>query len=119
MKLFATLLPVSALLLAHASPAAAENVLRWASPTEALTFDPHSAAHAPTAAEIQQVYEPLVDFNSSFEIEPSLAVGWKLTSSTTWQFDLRRGVRFHDGTPFTSKDVVFSLKRALSENLGL
>ena len=59
--------------------------------------------------------KPLVDFNSRYEIEPSLAVAWKLIAPTTWQFDLRQGVRFHDGTPFTAEDVVFSLNRALSE----
>jgi ABC-type oligopeptide transport system substrate-binding subunit len=41
-------------------PAASENVLRWASATEPLTFDPHAAVHAPTFAETQQVYEPLL-----------------------------------------------------------
>ena len=92
----------------------AENVLRWASATEALTFDPHAANNTPTLNATQQVYEPLVDFNSSYEIEPALAVGWKLISPTTWQFDLRQGVRFHDGTSFTSEDVVFSLHRATS-----
>jgi peptide/nickel transport system substrate-binding protein len=105
----------TALAAAVAKPAPAENILRWASATEALTFDPHAASHTPTQAATWQVYEPLVDFNSSYEIEPSLAVAWKLTSPTTWQFDLRQGVRFHDGTPFTSEDVVFSLNRALSE----
>jgi peptide/nickel transport system substrate-binding protein len=97
------------------APAAAENVLRWASATDAFTSDPHAANHTPTLAETQQVYEPLVDFNSSYEIQPCLAVAWKLTSPTTWQFDLRRGVFFHDGTPFTAEDVVFSLNRAISE----
>jgi peptide/nickel transport system substrate-binding protein len=96
-------------------PAGAENVLRWASATEALTYDPHSANTAPTQAETLQVYEPLVDFNSSYEIEPSLAVSWKLVDATTWQFDLRRDIQFQDGTPFTSQDVVFSLNRARSK----
>ena len=70
---------------------------------------------APRALANSQVYEPLVDFNSSYEIEPALAVAWQLIDATTWQFDLRRGVRFHDGKPFTSQDVVFSLNRALSK----
>jgi peptide/nickel transport system substrate-binding protein len=100
------------LLLACATTAAAENVLRWASATEALTFDPHAANSIPTQVETSQVYEPLVDFNSSFGIEPSLAIAWQLIDPTTWQFDLRGGVRFHDGTPFTSEDVIFSLNRA-------
>jgi peptide/nickel transport system substrate-binding protein len=97
-----------------ATPAGAENILLWASATEPLTFDPHAANHTPTTGANLQVYEPLVDFNSHYEIEASLAIRWKLIDSTTWQFDLRRGVRFHDGTPFTSEDVVFSLKRAMS-----
>jgi peptide/nickel transport system substrate-binding protein len=97
-----------------AKPGEAENVLRWASATEALTFDPHSANNFPTIAANLQVYEPLVDFNSSSEIEPALAVAWQLIDPTTWQFDLRRDVRFHDGTPFTSADVVFSMQRGTS-----
>jgi peptide/nickel transport system substrate-binding protein len=100
--------------LSFGGAAVAENVLRWASATEPLTFDPHAAENAPTFAANSQVYEPLVDFNSSYEIEPALATAWQLTSPTTWRFDLRQGVRFHDGTPFTSADVVFSLNRARS-----
>ena len=57
----------------------------------------------------------MVDFNSRFEIEPALASEWHLTSPTTWEFDLRQGVRFHDGTPFRAEDVVFSVNRAVSE----
>jgi peptide/nickel transport system substrate-binding protein len=82
--------------------------------TEPLTFDPHSANNFPTIAANLPVYEPLVDFNSSSEIEQGLAVAWRLVDPTTWQFDLRQGVRFHNGTPFTSDDVVFSSKRGTS-----
>ncbi len=106
---------VIALAVATAKPAEAENVLRWASAVEPLTFDPHAAAVGPDHCANSQVYEPLVDFNSSYEIEPALAVAWQLIDPTTWQFDLRQDVRFHDGTPFTSEDVVFSLNRALSK----
>jgi peptide/nickel transport system substrate-binding protein len=106
---------VVAIVVDGASPARAENVLRWASATEPLTFDPHAANHLPTTAVESQVYEPLVDFNSSYQIEPSLAVAWKLIDAKKWQFDLRRDVRFHDATPFTSEDVVFSLNRAISK----
>jgi peptide/nickel transport system substrate-binding protein len=116
-KRFQTIVGATVIVLAAgaAAPAGAENVLRWANATEALTFDPHAANHVPTQAETSQVYEPLVDFNSSYEIEPSLAVGWKLTSPTTWQFGLRQDVRFHDGTAFTAEDVVFTMNRALSD----
>jgi peptide/nickel transport system substrate-binding protein len=120
MKQFRTTVGATVIALAAgtATPASAENVLRWASATEALTFDPHAVPHTPTMVETSQVYESLVGFNSRYEIEPSLAVAWHLIGPTTWQFDLRQGVRFHDGSPFTAEDVVFSLNRAMSSTSG-
>src|SRR5690242_8074264 len=95
---------ILALALAPASSSAhAENMLRWASTTEALTFDPHAVQHAPTIAENHQVYEGLVDFGPRYEIEPALATAWRLLDPLTWEFELRRGVTFHDGEPFTAK----------------
>src|SRR3954447_6660690 len=109
-----TLVVVLILAIAAAPPTRAENVLRWASTTEALTFDPHAANNFPTIAENQQVYEPLVGLDARHEVEPALAVSWKLLDPLTWEFELRRGVTFHDGEPFTAEDVVFSLGRAAS-----
>jgi peptide/nickel transport system substrate-binding protein len=100
--------------LAWPGPGQAENVLRWASAIAGLTFDPHAFNHFPTRAQNLQVYEPLVDFDSDHSIRPGLALAWRLVDSTTWEFELRQGVRFHDGTPLTAEDVVFSLRRALS-----
>ncbi len=47
----------------------AEDVLRWASTTESLTFDPHAANNVPTIAENLQVYESLVGLNVRYEVE--------------------------------------------------
>jgi peptide/nickel transport system substrate-binding protein len=102
------------LVLAWPAPGRAENVLRWASAIAGLTFDPHAFNHTPTSAQNMQVYESLVDFDSDHSIRPGLAVAWRLVDSTTWEFELRQGVRFHDGTALTAADVVFSLHRALS-----
>jgi peptide/nickel transport system substrate-binding protein len=100
--------------LVWSGPGRAENVLRWASAISGLTFDPHAFNHAPTVAQNIQVYESLVDFDSDHSITPGLAVAWRPIDVTTWGFELRQGVHFHDGTPFTAEDVVFSLRRALS-----
>jgi peptide/nickel transport system substrate-binding protein len=105
---------VLAILLTWPLPGRSENVLRWQSAIAGLTFDPHAFNHYPTRAQNLQVYEPLVDFDSDHSIRPSLAVAWRFVDSTTWEFELRQGVRFHDGTPLTAEDVIFSLRRALS-----
>jgi peptide/nickel transport system substrate-binding protein len=47
---------------------------------------------------------------------PQLAVAWRPVSRATWEFELRQGVRFHDGAPFTAEDVVFSIARARAEH---
>ena len=94
------------------SPAIAENVFRWASQGDAVTFDPHSANMSPTFLQIKQVYENLVLFDWKMKKRPSLAISWKNLDPTTWVFELRQGVTFHDGTPFTAEDVVFSIQRA-------
>ncbi|MFP3943209.1 MAG: ABC transporter substrate-binding protein [Alphaproteobacteria bacterium] len=100
-----------------AAPAHAENVLRWASQGDALTFDPHAQNETPTTAANLQVYEPLVMRGPlpDLDIIPALAASWKLVEPTVWEFKLRKGVTFHDGTPFTAEDVAFSIARAQHE----
>jgi ABC-type transport system substrate-binding protein len=101
--------------LAAAGPAAAENVLRWASVGGALTADPHAYDDLQTFAQLRQVYETLVGLDSNLELVPQLATAWRLVEPTVWEFELRPNVRFHDGTPFTADDVVFSFGRAKTE----
>ena len=97
---------------AVATPAMAEKVLRWASQGDALTYDPHSANESPTNLAMQQVYETLAIRNPKYEIVPCLATSWKPLNPNTWEFKLRKGVTFHDGTPFTAEDVAFTITRA-------
>jgi peptide/nickel transport system substrate-binding protein len=100
------------LALATPAPSAAENVLRWSSGGGAATIDPHGFDEGPTFAQLSQVYEGLIGVDSNLEVVPRLAVAWRLVEPTTWEFELRRNVRFHDGTPLTAADVVFSIARA-------
>ena len=59
-----------------------------------------------------QIYDFLVARDKKLEIAPSLAAEWKQDGPLRWTFKLRRGVKFHDGRPFTADDVVFSVQRA-------
>ena len=85
--------------------------LRWAAQNDVLTLDPHSQDHATTEAILQHAYEGLTRYNLKWEIEPALATKWMIVSPTQVRFELRKGVKFHDGTPFTADDVLFSFER--------
>ena len=70
------------------------------------TFDPARQIYAQETAIIQQVLEPLAKFNNDVELKPCLATSWEATDNCkTWIFNLRKGVAFHDGTPFNATAV--------------
>jgi len=102
---------VAALALA-AAPAHAV-LLKWAAQNDILTMDPHSQNHATTNGIMQHVYEGLVRFDKDFKVLPCLATGWQQISPTQVRFNLRKNVKFHDGSPFTADDVIFSYHRIL------
>jgi peptide/nickel transport system substrate-binding protein len=87
--------------------------LRWAAQNDILTLDPHSQNHATTHSIMQHTYEGLTRYTKDFQVEPCLATSWQQISPTHWRFNLRKGVKFHDGSPFTADDVVFSFYRIL------
>ena len=106
----ATLLCVQVgLLWAMAVPA---QTLRWASQGDPQTMDPHSQNELLTNNLNGQVYESLVNRDRQLAIVPVLAVSWQQSDPLHWRFKLRPNVKFHDGTPFTADDVVFSVLRA-------
>jgi peptide/nickel transport system substrate-binding protein len=108
---------VAAALLACAALAGAADAktLRFASAFDPNSLDPHSLALLYQTRIVTQIYEGLVNRDRAYKLEPSLATSWKMTGPTTWRFTLRPGVKFHDGTPFTADDVVFSLTRTMAK----
>ena len=103
---------LTAILPAHAQPAEPRATLRVASAFDPQTFDPHAVALVHNSRVVFQVYDSLVGRDERFKLEPALALSWQMPTPTTWRFKLRPGVRFHDGTPFSADDAVFSLERA-------
>ena len=96
-----------------AVPARAENVLRWASQGDAFTMDPHAQNEGQTRTFAQTVEDALINRKPDLTKVPGLALSWKMSNPTTWEFKLRPGVKFHEGQAFTAYDVVFSFKRAM------
>jgi len=105
--------PLVALLMALTPASASAATLRIASAFDPQTMDPHGLALLYHSRVYTQVYESLVNRDEQYKLEPSLALSWQAVGPTTWRFKLRPGVVFHDGTPFTADDAVFSIERAM------
>jgi len=110
---------LAALIAAQSCAIADAKTLRWANRGDLQTTDPHSQNEGLTNNVNSLVYEFLVDRDKQLKLQPRLAVSWQKVNDTTWRFKLRPGVKFHDGTPFTADDVVFSFERARADTSQL
>lgn len=84
------------------------------------TLDPHLTLSAPAQQIALAIYEGLTYLDDQRMPQPLLATSWTPDKGgAEWVFTLREGVTFHDGSPFTSADVVATIKRSKDESLGL
>ena len=81
---------------------------------EVTSLDPHFLAAQPNLTVARHVFESLTDVDPQTKLIPGLAERWRAIDATTWEFKLRRGVKFHDGSDFTAEDAAFSIARPLS-----
>ncbi len=79
---------------------------------EPSSIDPHYHNLSPNNAFARHIFDRLVQTDEKQRLGPGLAVSWAPLDDTTWEFKLREGVRWHDGSPFTADDVLFSFERA-------
>lgn len=98
-----------------AAPTVDAKTFRWSSQGDYVTADPMAQNELLTNSINGHVYESLVTRGKELEILPGLATSWKQTSPTVWIFNLRKGVKWHDGSNFNADDVVFSIKRLQGE----
>jgi peptide/nickel transport system substrate-binding protein len=114
---FALVLPAA---FGAAAPAAqAQNTLRYAFQGELKVLDEYSLNETFSMGVLGNVYEGLVKRDGDLNIVPGLATSWRMVDPLTWRFELRQGVRFQDGHPFTADDVLFSADRVRSEGSDL
>jgi peptide/nickel transport system substrate-binding protein len=78
---------------------------------EPSAMDPHYHNLGPNNAMRTHIFESLVWQDAEQLLEPQLAESWRPLDDTTWEFKLRQGVKFHDGTDFDAKDVIYTVCR--------
>ena len=94
----------------HASAQSTELVIALSAPLSSM--DPHFHNLTPNNGLSKHVFENLIQTDEFQNLRPGLAESWKAVNDTTWEFKLRRGVKWHDGSEFTAEDVLATFKRA-------
>src|SRR5438552_4094241 len=99
---------------AAAKPGAPTAEVKIGLSSEPNTFDPHLTVGRNTQIFIVNVYDGLTARDQAGNLVPALAESWKRVDPTTWQFSLRKGVKFHNGDDFNADSVKFTLDRAIN-----
>jgi peptide/nickel transport system substrate-binding protein len=107
-----TLGAAAALAFVAASSAQAQSTLKIVAQADLKIVDPIITTADVTASHAYNIYDVLFAEGDKFDPKPQMAESWsKSADGLTWSFKLRSGLKFHDGSPVTAKDVVPSLKR--------
>jgi peptide/nickel transport system substrate-binding protein len=95
------------------------DTLRIVISQEPPTLEPCESSLTSTGIVVRSnITEPLIERDSNTgELTPLLSTGWRQTSPTEWTFDIREGVTFSDGSPFTAQDAAFAIDRAVNSDL--
>ncbi len=106
---------VGALALALMAGAVDAKTFKWTFQGDVQSLDPHGLNETFTLGYLGNVYEGLTHYDADLQLVPGLATGWENIDPTTWRFDLRQDVTFHNGNAFNADDVIFSWQRSLTE----
>ena len=99
--------------------AAQAQTLAMALASEPTAADPHYHKMTTNDSFSAHIYDSLVGRTANMELTPSLAASWKNLDDLTWEFKLRKDVKFSNGEPFTSQDVLFTICRTLNNETNV
>jgi len=117
MKINAKLIAMGvAISLALPIPALQAAELRVGFTADALTLDPANHRNRESETIIRNMHDGLLTRDSDMNVVSQLAESWTAVDPTTYEFKLRSGVTFHDGSPMTAADVKFTFDRLVQEN---
>ncbi|WP_227940139.1 glutathione ABC transporter substrate-binding protein [Alkalihalobacillus deserti] len=86
--------------------------------SDAVAIDPHGSNDTPSSNVAYNIYESLVKSDENMELQPGLATSWEEIDDTTWEFVLREGVKFHDGSDFNANVVKANIERVLDPEVA-
>ncbi len=86
--------------------------------SDAVAIDPHGSNDTPSSNVAYNIYEALVVQDENMELQPGLAESWEAIDETTWEFKLREGVTFHDGSEFNADVVKANIERILDPEVA-
>src|SRR3546814_154841 len=119
MKLRTSLALLAASAGLAAAPAVLAQSLTIALSSEPTSADPHYHKQTQNDAFAAHVYDSLIYRSADMKLKPGLATSWKNLDDLTWELKLREGVKFSNGEPFTSQDVLFSVCRTLNNKTNI
>lgn len=106
-----TIAAVAALVISFAASPLSAQTLTIGVRAGPESIDPHFSGTGNHAEALKHVFDTLVWSGNGLNLEPRLAESWRVVDDTTWEFKLRKGVKFHDGSEFTAEDAKFSIDR--------
>ncbi|UJL45932.1 glutathione ABC transporter substrate-binding protein [Virgibacillus sp. NKC19-16] len=89
-----------------------------ATQSDVVSLDPAASNDTPSSDVQANVFETLVTQDENMEIQPGLATSWEQVDDTTWEFELREGITFHDGSDFNAEVVKANMERTLDPDIG-
>ncbi len=107
-RAFSTVIVAAVLALAPQAQAAE---LKIAVAADVTSIDPHFFNLFPNNNIAEHIFDKLVQMDPDSKMIPGLATSWKAIDDKTWEFKLRKGVKFTDGSELTAEDVAFSIDR--------
>ncbi|MDO5337848.1 MAG: ABC transporter substrate-binding protein [Eubacteriales bacterium] len=92
-----------------------KDTLVWGQGADVTSMDPHQGKETPAVEVTDQIFDTLTVVDAATgELRPQIAESWEQTSDTCYQFKIKQGIKFHDGSELTAEDVKFSLERAIN-----
>lgn len=116
MKITRSLMAVGVAVAVAAPTVLSASELRVGFSADALTLDPANHRNRETETIIRNMFDGIVTRDADMNVVSQLAEGWTAVDPTTYEFKLRSGVSFHDGSPLTAADIKFSIDRLTKEN---